>query len=74
MNKLIVAVTASLLVTGAAMAAEVPTPPAKPAVVEAPTKKVCHTKDGKQVCKNIKVHKKAEKVTSGAPTDPAKKK
>ena len=40
---------------------------------EAETKKVCHDKDGKQVCKTIKVHKKAEKVTTGDPTDPVKK-
>jgi hypothetical protein len=38
------------------------------------TKKSC-IKDnaGKEVCKTIKVHKKAEKVTDGAPTDPVKK-
>lgn len=41
---------------------------------EAETKKVCHEKDGKQVCKTIKVHKKAEQVTTGSPTDPEPKK
>jgi hypothetical protein len=41
---------------------------------EAETKKSC-IKDnaGKEVCKTIKVHKKAEKVTDGNPTDPVKK-
>ena len=37
------------------------------------TKKVCHEEAGKQVCKNVKIHKKAEKVTEGSPTDPVKK-
>ena len=73
MNKLIVTLLASLLVTSTALAADAAAPP-KPAVVEAPTKKVCHVKDGKEVCKMIKVHKKAEKVTTGNPTDPVKKK
>jgi hypothetical protein len=42
---------------------------------EAEMKKVCHTdeKTKKEVCKTIKVHKKAEKVTDGNPTDPVKK-
>jgi hypothetical protein len=43
---------------------------------EAETKKVCHPdeKTKKEVCKTIKVHKKAEKVTTGNPTDPEPKK
>jgi hypothetical protein len=43
---------------------------------EAETKKVCRTdeKTKKEVCKTIKVHKKAEKVTTGNPTDPEPKK
>jgi hypothetical protein len=43
---------------------------------EAETKKVCHLdeKTKKEVCKTIKVHKKAEKVTTGNPTDPEPKK
>jgi len=40
---------------------------------EAETKRVCVKDNGKEVCKTIKVHKKAEKVTDGAPTDPVKK-
>jgi len=40
---------------------------------EAETKKVCHDENGKQVCKTIKVHKKAEKVTTGNPNDPVAK-
>jgi hypothetical protein len=38
-------------------------------------KKVCQIdeKTKKEVCKTIKVHKKAEKVTEGSPTDPVKK-
>lgn len=40
---------------------------------EAETKKVCIKDNGKEVCKTIKVHKKAEKVTDGSPTDPVKK-
>ena len=42
---------------------------------EAQTKKVCHPdeKTGKEVCKTIKVHKEAEKVTEGSPTDPVAK-
>lgn len=43
------------------------------AQAEAETKKVCVKDNGKEVCKTIKVHKKAEKVTDGAPTDPVKK-
>lgn len=39
----------------------------------AETKKVCMEDNGKQVCKTVKVHKKAEKVTDGNPTDPVKK-
>ena len=43
---------------------------------EAETKKVCRMDDKtkKEVCKTIKVHKKAEKVTTGNPTDPEPKK
>jgi hypothetical protein len=43
---------------------------------EAETKKVCRVDDKtkKEVCKTIKVHKKAEKVTTGSPTDPEPKK
>lgn len=43
---------------------------------EAETKKVCRTDETtkKEVCKTIKVHKKAEKVTTGNPTDPELKK
>lgn len=47
-----------------------------PAVhAEATVKKVCKTdeKTKKEVCKDVKVHKKAEKVTQGSPTDPVKK-
>ena len=42
---------------------------------EAETKKVCHPdeKTGKEVCKTVKVHKKAEKVTTGDPTAPEPK-
>ena len=40
---------------------------------EAETKRVCVKDNGKEVCRTIKVHKKAEKVTDGAPTDPVKK-
>jgi hypothetical protein len=40
---------------------------------EAETKRVCVKDNGKETCKTIKVHKKAEKVTDGAPTDPVKK-
>lgn len=40
---------------------------------EAEMKKVCHVKDGKDVCKTIKVHKKAETVTTGDPTAPEPK-
>lgn len=58
-----------------------------PAFAEAQIKEVCKDavgKDGKPVvgkdgkpkqeCKKIKVHKKAEKVTTGSPTDPEPKK
>jgi uncharacterized protein YcfJ len=43
---------------------------------EATVKKVCKTdeKTKKEVCKDVKVHKKAEKVTTGSPTDPEPKK
>lgn len=43
---------------------------------EAETKKVCHPdeKTKKEVCKTIKVHKKAEQVTTGNPNDPEPKK
>lgn len=43
---------------------------------EATIKKVCKTdeKTKKEVCKDVKVHKKAEKVTQGNPTDPEPKK
>jgi hypothetical protein len=34
--------------------------------------RVCHEKNGKQVCKNIKIHKKVDGVT--IPTKPVKKK
>jgi hypothetical protein len=46
------------------------------AQAEATTKKVCHSdeKTKKEVCKTIKVHKKAEKVTTGNPNDPEPKK
>lgn len=57
MKSIVLAV--ALLVSTTAMAAE--------------TKKVCNEEAGKQVCKTIKIHKKAEKVTEGAPTDPVKK-
>jgi len=42
---------------------------------EAEMKKVCRVDETtkKEVCKTIKVHKKAEKVTEGSPTDPVKK-
>lgn len=47
-----------------------------PAFAEAETKRVCVTdeKTKKETCKTIKVHKKAEKVTEGNPTDPEPKK
>ena len=47
--------------------------PLSNAAFAAETKKVCVKDNGKEVCKTIKVHKKAEKVTDGAPTDPVKK-
>jgi transcriptional regulator of nitric oxide reductase len=45
-----------------------------PAHAEAEVKKVCHDVNGKQVCKNVKVHKKVEgtPVPEKAPA-PAKK-
>ena len=42
-------------------------------VMAVETKKVCHEEAGKQVCKTVKIHKKAEKVTDGNPTDPVAK-
>jgi len=73
MNKLVIALLASIAVSTTALAVE-PAKPAAPVAEKAPeTKKVCHKKEGKEVCKTIKVHKKAEKVTEGAPTDPVKK-
>lgn len=33
---------------------------ARPAQAEAEVKRVCHEVNGKQVCKNVKVHKKVE--------------
>ena len=33
---------------------------ARPAQAEAEVKKICHEVNGKQVCKNVKVHKKVE--------------
>jgi hypothetical protein len=43
---------------------------------EAVIKKVCHEVNGKQVCKNVKVHKKVEgtKVPQKAPVQPKQKK
>ena len=43
---------------------------------EAVMKKVCHEVNGKQVCKNVKVHKKVEgtKVPQKAPVQPKQKK
>lgn len=40
---------------------------------EAVVKKVCHEKDGKQVCKTIKTHEKAAQVTTGDPSAPEAK-
>ena len=42
---------------------------------EAEMKKVCRVDETtkKEVCKTIKVHKKAEKVTTGNPNDPVAK-
>jgi hypothetical protein len=57
MNSIVIAL--ALMLSSPAMAVE--------------TKKVCHEEAGKQVCKNVKIHKKAEKVTEGSPTDPVKK-
>ena len=51
---------------------------AQPARAESVTKRVCHPdpKTKKEVCKNIKVHKKVEgtKVPEKAPAKPAPKK
>lgn len=47
--------------------------PLTKAAFAAETKKVCMEENGKQVCKTVKVHKKAEQVTEGSPTDPVKK-
>lgn len=71
-----------IFVAGLALALAYP-----PAFAEAQIKEVCKDavgKDGKPVigkdgkpkqeCKKIKVHKKAEKVTTGSPTDPEPKK
>jgi hypothetical protein len=33
-------------------------------------RKACHTIGGRQVCKTVKIHKKAEKVTQGDPSAP----
>jgi hypothetical protein len=43
---------------------------------EAVMKKVCHEVNGKQVCKNVKVHKKVEgtKVPQKEPVQPKQKK
>lgn len=45
---------------------------------ESEKKVVCHVdendKNKKQICKTIRVHHKAEKVTQGSPTDPEPKK
>ena len=43
---------------------------------ESVVKKVCHEVNGKQVCKNVKVHKKVEgtKVPQKAPVQPKQKK
>lgn len=47
-----------------------------PAFAGGETKRVCVVDDKtkKETCKNVKVHKKAEKVTEGNPTDPEPKK
>jgi hypothetical protein len=45
---------------------------ARPVHAEAVVKKVCHDVKGKQVCKNIKTHKKVE--GTAIPEAPAKKK
>ena len=42
-------------------------------VASAEDKKVCHEINGKQVCKVMKTHKKAEKVTTGDPNAPEAK-
>ena len=46
------------------------------AQAEAIMKKVCHEVNGKQVCKNVKAHKKVEgtKVPQKAPVQPKQKK
>jgi hypothetical protein len=33
-------------------------------------RKACHTINNRQVCKTVKIHKKAEKVTTGDPSAP----
>lgn len=47
---------------------------ARPAHAEAQVKKVCHEVNGKQVCKNVKVHKKVEgtRVPEKAPANKKK--
>ena len=49
---------------------------AQPARAEAEVKKICHEVKGKQVCKNVKVHKKFEgtRVPEKAPAKPQPKK
>lgn len=51
---------------------------ALPAYSESEKKVVCHVdendKNKKQTCKTIRVHHRAERVTSGSPTDPEPKK
>jgi hypothetical protein len=42
-------------------------------LAQAEDKKVCHQENGKQVCKIVKTHKKAEKVTTGDPNAPEAK-
>ena len=42
-----------------------------PAQAEAEVKRVCHEEKGKQVCKNVKLHKKVEGTK--VPEKPAKK-
>ena len=46
----------------------------RPAHAEAEVKKVCHEVNGKQVCKNVKVHKKVDGTpVPEAPPKKAKK-
>ena len=45
---------------------------ARPARAEAEVKRVCHEVNGKQICKNVKVHKKVEGTP--VPDAPARKK